>query len=310
MNEKGNDFSIPVLFIIYKRADTAAQVFDKIRSRCPTSLYVAANGPKDESEVELCNSTRELIKKIDWECNVHLLFRDEHLDLKNSVSSAIDWFFQENEMGIILEDDCVPDLSFFDYCEKLLGYYKNDSRVMMICGTNYLFNRYLMEDSFFFSVYYPIWGWATWKRAWGKYDIDMKEWPNIKERGDLSLFLPNKKMIQYFTNIFDQTYHGYINTWDIQWVYSCIKEHGLAICPKYNLISNVGMVGTHADGVSDPFLFMPTQQFDVSRIIIPKVVLPNLKINSYAFDIIIKKSIRLKCKDIAYRILKQMGIKE
>ncbi len=134
------------------------------------------------------------------------------------MSSAIDWFFSQVEEGIILEDDCVPDQSFFLFCQELLERYRDDKRIMMISGDNFEFGQKRMEYSYYFSRYFHIWGWATWKRAWKYYDVDMKAWPEIREKGYLNDLLYEKKIVKYWESIFNQVYEGLINTWDYQWI--------------------------------------------------------------------------------------------
>ena len=136
-------FKVPVLFLIFNRPDTTQQVFDEIRKARPEQLYVAADGPrKDQSaDYELCKKTRDIIQQVDWDCKVFTCFRDENLGCKRSVSSAIDWFFSHVEEGIILEDDCVPDQSFFPFCQELLEKYRDDTRIMMISGNNFQFGE-------------------------------------------------------------------------------------------------------------------------------------------------------------------------
>jgi len=242
----------PVLFLIFNRPDTTRQVFDEIRKARPEQLYVAADGPrKDRSaDYELCKKTREIIQQVDWDCKVFTCFRDENLGCKRSVSSAIDWFFSHVEEGIILEDDCVPDQSFFPFCQELLKRYRDDTRIMMISGNNFQFGKRRTDYSYYFSKYVHIWGWATWRRAWKYYDIDMKSWPEIKEGGWLKDILKDQKAVKFWEKIFENTHLGKIDTWDYEWVFSCWIQNGLSILPNVNLVRNIGFDGnaTHTKG--------------------------------------------------------------
>jgi len=160
-----------ILFLIFNRPETASQVFKKIRLARPPRLYVACDGPRNNhsTDIEMVRLTRDLVTKVDWPCNIKTLFRDHNLGCKKAVSSAIDWFFEKEEQGIILEDDCVPHLDFFNFCEKLLNYYKNDKRVFTITGVNFQNEKWRGEASYYFSKFNHCWGWATWKRSWSFY---------------------------------------------------------------------------------------------------------------------------------------------
>lgn len=274
----------PVLFLIFNRPDTTKRVFDEIRKARPARLYIAADGPRKErpGDPALCNKTREIIHQVDWDCEVSTLFRDENLGCKRAISSAIDWFFSHVDEGIILEDDCVPDQSFFPFCEQLLERYRTDERVMMIAGTSYLFNRIEVEESYYFSQYYAIWGWATWRRAWSLYDIRMKQWPQFEARNILRERYRDKKIVAFFRKMMQEAYENRLDTWDIQWVFSCIVNKGLAISPKYNLVENIGTAGSHAEEISR-FHFMPIRPIDTANIVHPRRIEADHSLDAVAF---------------------------
>ena len=221
-----NDMSLkaPVLFLIFNRPDTTRRIFDVIRQAKPERLFVAADGPRPErsGEAEKCAQTRSIIDEVDWDCQVKTLFREMNLGCRKAVSSGIDWFFDNVEEGIILEDDCLPGQSFFQYCQELLTYYINDTRVMQICGLNVLTKWNRSGHSYFFSNYGPIWGWASWRRAWKHYDVNMKLWPEIKEKKLYEDFCQNQEEADYRLNLYDKVYRGEIDTWDYQWGFAKI----------------------------------------------------------------------------------------
>lgn len=247
-----NKINVPILFLIFNRPDTTQQVFNEIRKAQPVQLYVAADGPRKDrpADYDQCKKAREIIRQVDWECEVFTLFREENLGCKHAVSSAIDWFFSKVEEGIILEDDCVPDQSFFPFCQELLEKYRNDERIMMISGDNFQFGKNNTDNSYYFSRYLHIWGWATWRRAWNHYDVEMKIWPEICEKGYLNNIFSDKRAVKYWESIFTKVYDGLINTWDYQWVFSCWIQRGLSITPNKNLVSNIGFgeYSTHISG--------------------------------------------------------------
>lgn len=236
-------FHTPVLFLIYNRPEHTRKVFDVIRQLRPSHLYLAADGPREHipGDREKCEATREITKAVDWECSVFTLFRDKNKSTKYAVPDAIDWFFKSNELGIILEDDCVPDLSFFNFCEKLLEKYKTDERVMHINGSNYLKGKkYNFKGSYYFSRLCHPWGWATWKRAWDLYDFEMENLDQFIRADKLTLLTSNKEWRNYYYDFLTKTKNGQIDTWDIQWFYTVWKHSGYVITPTINLVSNIG----------------------------------------------------------------------
>ena len=154
------------------------------------------------------------------------------------------WVFEHVEAAIILEDDCVPGESFFNFCSIMLNAYRDDNRVMMITGTNLLFDDDLVEESYYFSQFFSIWGWATWRRSWSKYDITMSRWPEFKSKKMLESVSKNKLFREYLEMIFDEIYQGKDDTWDYQWFFSGLVQRGLCIVPAKNLIRNIGIDGT------------------------------------------------------------------
>lgn len=263
----------PVLFIIFNRLETALQVFEQIKKAQPKKLYIAADGPRANKpgEAEACNEVRkQILSMIDWDCQVFKLFRSENLGCKESISSAISWMFETEESGIILEDDCVPEVSFFEYCQTMLEKYKNNNEVMMVTGTNYIAKKTHTTDGVFFSRYFAIWGWATWKRAWLLYDKKMETWEAYKKSKELYNIYPYIGVAPRLSAWFEDAAAGRLNTWDYQWFYTCAKNKGMAVVPTKNLISNIGLVGAHASGKYSRFRFMKTEPITVSSIAYPK----------------------------------------
>jgi hypothetical protein len=299
---------MPVLFMIFNRPDTTQKVFNAIRQAKPKQLFVAADGPRldEEEEIEKCQKAREIAISVDWDCEVKTLFRDKNLGCKIAVSSAIDWFFKNVKEGIILEDDCLPSQSFFWFCQELLEYYRNDTRIMMVSGMNYLFNKVTIKESYFFSKIYAVWGWGTWRRAWMNYDINMSNWPEFRNEEQLTWIFSDKEIIEYYTNMFQAVYSKRINTWDIQWVYSCIFNNGLSIVPGKNLISNIGTEGTHTGVKPSIFVNMHREEIDINNIKHPIFVIPNILYNKVAYYTILTNG--NKTKSVIVKFLKRIKI--
>lgn len=231
-----------VLFLVFSRLDTTKQVFEAIRQAKPPRLYVAADGARSnrEGEDKKVQAVRDFItQNIDWECEVKTLFRDKNLGCKYAVSSAITWFFENEEQGIILEDDCLPSQSFFWYCEELLNKYKNDPSVYLISGDSRGTESFGMQEDYGFCKYPMIWGWASWSRVWSKYDPEISDWSEL--RSDL---LPRiskyRATVRFWGEVFEKMSKKMIDTWDYQFCYLLLKNNAKCIVPKVNLIKNIG----------------------------------------------------------------------
>lgn len=244
----------PVAFIIFNRPDTTARVFAEIAKAKPAKLLVVADGPRKGrvGEAEKCAETRAIINQVDWPCEVLTNYSEVNLGCKSRVSSGIDWVFEQVEEAIILEDDCLPDPTFFRFCQEMLERYRHDKRVGMISGDNFQFGEYLNNDSYYFSRYMHIWGWATWRRAWANYDANIRGWPAVKELNFLRTRFTTNTELRYWTRLFQLTYENKIDTWDYQWFFCLITQSQLSILPRCNLISNIGfgVDATHTKIVS------------------------------------------------------------
>jgi hypothetical protein len=240
-----------ILFITYKRFETALKVFEVIRDAKPPRLYFVSNAPNPESKDDYLNviKVRKILNMVDWPCNIYKLFRKEHLAAKYSISSAIDWFFENEEEGIILEDDVLPIPSFFLYCDELLERYRYDEKVGVISGCNLFPKSFIFKDSYFFSRYNHVWGWASWRRVWQHYDVTMKTWPEWRDSGGLASISGGNKLFEsYWTAIFNNTFNGRVNTWDYQWTYCCWFHGVVTALPSNNQTYNLGF--GHPDAVN------------------------------------------------------------
>jgi hypothetical protein len=239
-----SDFKLktPVAFIIFNRPDTTERVFAEIAKARPPKLLVIADGQRADhsDDAEKCAAVRAIIDGVDWSCEVLTNYSDVNLGCKRRVSSGLDWVFDTVEEAIILEDDCLPHPTFFRFCEEMLEKYRDDERIAMISGDNFQFGRNRTKYSYYFSRYTHIWGWASWRRAWDSYDVDMKIWPEIRDGGWLEDLLGAKKSVWYWKNRFENVYKGKIDTWDYQWTFSCWIQSALTVIPNVNLVSNIG----------------------------------------------------------------------
>ena len=238
-----------VLFIIFNRPDTSERVLEEIIKAGPKKIYVAGDGPRNSSEKPIIEETRNMVRQKTLDMDCEYLFRDQNLGCKRGVIGAIDWFFENETEGIILEDDCLPTADFFVFCNSMLDQYEQDKEVMHIAGSNLLIESE-NASSYYFSRLPNIWGWATWKRAWESYDPEMQKIEEFKSGSILRDIIPNAKLRSRYTKLYDKIYRG-VDTWDFQWTYSTIMNNGLCIIPNKNLISNIGF-GNNATHSIDP----------------------------------------------------------
>lgn len=236
-------FNTPILFIIFNRPGVTQIVFEQIRKVQPKFLFIAADGPRKEraGEAEQCEETRKIIKEIDWDCDLKILFRESNIGCAKNVSGAISWFFEHVESGIILEDDCLPQDTFFSFCETMLDYYKNHDKIMAISGYNSQLGIPRSKYSYFFAEIPLVWGWATWKNAWQRFEFTV-------DKIDESVFNTTAKKM-WFPEI-EKAYQGKIDSWAYRWIYSFMKNKFLCVYPAVSLINNIGIGGdsTHTHG--------------------------------------------------------------
>jgi hypothetical protein len=228
----------PVLLLTFSRPNQAIRVLERIKEAQPQTLYVACDGPRPgrDDDIANINIIHEMVARIDWCADVKILFREKNLGCGCAVSEAITWFLSDAGEGIILEDDCLPDPTFFPFCAEMLDKYRNTTNVMQIAGYNLLSGKYDPGSDYFFSQFGWQWGWATWKRAWDYFDLSMASWPTFKHKRyhRVHPFYPRR------IKVFDDTWAGKINTWDYQWAYVLATNSGISVVPTYSLIENIG----------------------------------------------------------------------
>lgn len=233
----------PILLIIFNRPDLSTQVLNRIREVHPRQLFIAGDAPRREfpTDINLCKLSRNLVSQVDWECNILTLFQKTNLGCKKGPEAAINWFFENVDEGIILEEDCLPDITFFNYCAELLEYYRYKEEVMMIGGNNYQFGRKRTPYSYYFSVFGHIWGWATWRRAWIHDDARLITWPEVRGTNWIKQFMLTEEGAKKYTQNLDSVFNGELETWDYVWSYSRWRQNGLSIVPEHNLVTNIGI---------------------------------------------------------------------
>jgi hypothetical protein len=242
MEPATNSFDVPILLVIFNRPETQQRVFDEIRKIRPKRLFVVADGPREgkPGEKERCEAARKIIDQVDWECEVKKNFSDTNMGCGKRPASGITWFFENVEEGIILEDDCIPDQSFFNYVQELLEKYRDNERVMVISGDNFQNGIKRGDGDYYFSRLPHTWGWATWRRVWEKYDFEMKDFPDFVRDNNIENIWKKKEVQKYWQEKFSELYAYHFDIWDYQLTYAIWKNDGICISPNANLISNVG----------------------------------------------------------------------
>lgn len=273
----------PVLFMVFNRPDTTRRVFETIREARPSRLYIAADGAREDKpgEKERVAEVRRIINQADWPCELKTLFRKTNLGSRHAVSSAITWFFEQEEQGIILEDDCLPHPDFFYFCEELLECYKDNENIAMISGTNFQMGRKRGPDSYYFSRYSNIWGWASWRRAWAQYEPDMNFWPEWKASADWKKSYPNRIERKHQEERLDRVWNQQMDTWDYQWSAVIRKHDRLIAVPNVNLIANIGFSqdSTHTKSATHKLANLPVHA--IGRIKHPDEVVPNVRADRF-----------------------------
>ena len=237
-------FNTPILLISWKRPEKTKRLLEAIRKIEPKKLYLACDGAKnrDNATQAKVHMNREILnQEINWDCEVKKLYSEINHGCKIGVSKAINWFFENEKEGIILEDDCIPHKDFFYFCKDMLARFRSDERIWCISAHNLQNGEIHGDGSYYFSRYSHCWGWATWKRCWDLYDPNIEQWPIIKKNNTLKQILDNKKQIKYWEKIFDNLFnHSFPDTWDYQWTFTCLINSGLTVIPNINLIENIG----------------------------------------------------------------------
>ena len=232
----------PVLLVVHRRPEATRRVFEAIAEVQPTRLFIAADGPAAPADREACELTRAAVRHVDWNCEVFRDFSDENLGLDRRMISALNWIFAAEESAIVLEDDCLPGRRFFGFCSSLLDHYRNEPRVMHISGECYRAGRD-SDCSYFFSKYPLVWGWATWRRAWARFDPRISSWPQFEKRSEARALFDSADERAYWLSTFarfhDDAAAGRPASWDYAWYFACMAN-GLSIHPAANLVSNIG----------------------------------------------------------------------
>jgi len=226
---------------------------------------------------------------VDWECNVQTLYRERNVGCRVAISSGIDWFFENVDEGIILEDDCLPSKSFFWFCQELLEKYRDNKQVMQINGNYYLDGLMEFKESYYFSKLISCWGWATWKDAWSYFDGKMENYNKLKKGGLLTDYYNDRDISNWMESYLDEAATDLCGIWSTQWAFGVIKQNGISVSPTVNLVQNIGFNDDATTGTHESFRkYTDFKPYEISVINHPLDVLYHQEIDILHFNSIIK----------------------
>jgi len=300
----------PIAFFVFNRPATTRRVFKAISEARPTNLLLIADGPREfkDGDSEACQQVREIVARVDWPCDVYQNFSETNLGCQERMISGLNWVFSLVEEAIILEDDCLPDSSFFPFCQELLERYRGDDRVAYISGAN-LVERYgKPADSYYFSRIGGIWGWATWRSEWMRYDRHLADWPELRAQRILGEIFDEPRAVEFWTQIFNAMHEKRgPNTWDYQWLYTCLKNNSLAIVPSSNLVANIGFGADATHTIEeDPQLMLQANSIDFP-LKHPCSLVPSRMLDRYRVHDMLPPSIAQRILKKSRRILGHFG---
>ena len=284
----------PVALFIFNRPATTQLVFDAIRAARPATLAVIADGPRPAvpGDDAACAEARSVIGKVDWPCDLRTQISPVNMGLRTRIETGLSWVFSQFEEAIILEDDCIPEATFFRFCDDMLDRYRSDRRVLSVCGSSFQFGAQRGAGSYYFSRHGHVWGWATWRRAWALHDPAMTDWPRARAEGWLASQFDSSVARQYWEHIFETAYRSG-HTWDFPWRFSYWRRHGMHVLPNVNLVSNYGFddSATHTKQSNSIFAFLPTSPMGFP-LIHPDAVLPDREADDFTEDILYSGNLR------------------
>ena len=307
----------PVLLLLFNRPDYSAVLLDRMATVPVPRVYVAIDGPRAShpDDVQQIAMVKELVEKTHFQTKeIYTLYQPQNLGCRHGVKAALDWFFSKEERGIVLEDDCIPDISFFPFCDILLEKYAQDERVFAISGDNFLLDEVKIPESYYFSKYFHSWGWASWRRSWEKYDFEMKTFPDFigKNRIDHYPCSEVEKLhwIAFYKDMRQRL--DSINSWAYPFCYSLLKEQAVCIVPAKNLVHNIGFDGsaTHTKNTPYWYHYLRTEPLTITSH--PREVAVNQKADQADFDCTIRrmysppylKRVQLKVRQLLERLKK------
>lgn len=275
------DTNTAILFIIFSPSNTTQKVFDRIKEVKPKKLYVAVDGPKNDTERIACEEAKAIVSRIDWDCQIFKMYQEKNLGYDKQCYQSLSWFFEQETEGIILENDCLPSYSFFGFCTTLLEKYRNDERIGHISGGNYQFGKKRGDGTYYFSNLTPAWGWAGWRRVWKQHCLCENNY-DLFTQSDYLSNLPSHAPFQYCWNkFFNMANRSNEICWEFKYAYTNLINNRLSIIPNKNLISKIGYNdNTIHTPKSHPFLGIKNEEIDEA--VHPSFIFPDIEADLYS----------------------------
>ena len=289
-------FNTPIVLICFNRPLETEKVFSKIKSIKPKKLFLIMDGPKKNCSNDAinCIQVRNIITKIAWNCKVYKNFSKKNLGLKKRIVTGLNWVFNRTNSAIILEDDCLPSNDFFNYCEKLLIYYKKNNLVKFITGNNFQKSKLNIKADYYFSKYSHIWGWATWKNTWKLYCDNNKIWDKYLDSKDFRKICPNYLERRYWKSMFNEVKNGHLKSWSIYLLFSIWRSGGLTATPNINLVKNLGFNKRGTNTKTGKIEYNKKIQNIGKDLKHPKEIFHNFSADNYVFENIYNQSLKKK----------------
>ncbi len=280
----------PIAFEVFNRPEHTRRVFSAIAAVRPTQLFIMADGPRHDhlEDVKRCAEVRAIVEDIRWPCKVWADFAPTNMGCGDRSISGLNWVFEHVDEVIFVEDDALPELSFFQFCHEMLQRFRDDQRVVTVRGVN-LFPERSLGYSYFFSSLFGTWGLALWRRTWEQFDPAMTIWPEARERGLLANVFPTRAHWRYWQRILDGC-HGEHFSWDYAFALSCWLQGGLTVVPARNLVRNIGFGADSTHTKVDTGLGkLPLQTLDFP-LHHPPFVLPDRGYDDLACDWLVQET--------------------
>lgn len=312
-------FSIPVALICFKRIDTTMQILERIAAVQPKKLYILSDEGRNEEEKKIVSELRHQIEnRVNWPCELIKNYAENNRGVFANIALGAKYVFERENCAIFLEDDNLPEVTFFQYCQEMLEKYQKDPKVLWICGTNYeAKTKFANEASYTFTRNLLPCGWASWSDKFlHNYDFELQglDDPKVLKRAKATY---RKKALykQQMFNVKGERYRMDHNirclSWDSQMAFSIRASEMFGIVPCMNQIKNIGVDENSIHGGSDAS-FVMTQRFcgmDSHPLVFP-LVHPEKVACDDAFELRLEKTIlfplSIRIKGIAVRTLKRI----
>ena len=293
----------PVVIFVYNRKRETKILLNRLAKLKPKNIIIISDGPKNNKEdKKKCEEVQKIIKNINWKCKKKYIRSTQNIGLKKRVTSGLNLVFSSYDRAIILEDDCIPNESFFPFCEFFLSKYKNNKKIAGITGNN--FQKEKTRETFYYSKFSSIWGWATWRRVWKTYDLEIKFWKKFKNSKKWINFFQTHNERLLWEKIFDKVYSNKINSWAYSNLLCNWYYNRLTIVPKYNLIKNIGFTNNATNTKKIDKVYLPkVKNLNLNKIVYPKLIEPNLEADKSDFENIYGGNSLKFPKSIYYKLL-------